>query len=139
MGIGKENSLFRMFVAAAAFGLLVSPVSSQSYICEVRSVGDGFIPEQLGMNIDVGRKSAIVFDAFVNWAYGKPTKARVRRIETGELEIRWALTLPTSPIQARVRYRVVLNEQTKAISIRGSIRNATNVPAGKGQCVIGNF
>ena len=122
-----------LFVATAGLA------SAQSYVCVIKPIGEGFIPEQLGMNIDKERKTAIVFDAFINWAEGKPISAKVRNTAKGDLEIRWNVTLPTSPLQARVRYRVAFNEAQKTMVMSGTIRNATNRLAGTGTCAEQNF
>lgn len=129
----------KLLETALAFAAMTSFANAQSYICDISSQGDGFIPEQLGMNLDKPRKSAVVFDAYINWGEGQPISARMRNQQDGKLELRWNLNLPTSPIRARVNYRVVFDEAAKTMVMYGNIRSATNRLAGTGTCVLGDF
>ena len=87
------------------------------------------------MQIDAQEKTAIVYDPFIEFAEKAPIPAKLRVTNKGEVELRWRLTLPASPRDARVSYRALFKPDTKSVSLAADIRHASNFERGSGQCV----
>ena len=77
------------------FAGLATVAQSQTFICDVKSTGDGFIPETLVIALDPAGNQAVVYDDIIDWAEGEPLNAKMRTRSNGTTVLSWAMTLPT--------------------------------------------
>lgn len=127
--------MFDKFLAAALLIATAGAASAQSFICTIKTNEGGFIPQQLAMQIDDGAKTAVVYDPIIHFAKKAPIPAKFRKTNKGEWEMRWRLTVPANPREARLKYRATFDPANKTVSIAAEIRHATNFERGAGQCV----
>ena len=122
------------FAAAYLAACVATAASAQTYICDIKSTGDGFMSEVVLFELVDGSGTATVFDQLINWAVGDPIKARVRQMAGGQTELSWNLKLPTKPFQADASYRMLVAQDRKSVVIRGTLRRTDNSPSGNGTC-----
>ncbi|MEL7126621.1 MAG: hypothetical protein AAGK30_10325 [Pseudomonadota bacterium] len=121
-------------VLAAALCGAAMGAQAQGYVCTLKTNGSSFAPEALAIDFDASGTSATVFGPVIQWAKGGPMKAKVRKRSDEQLELRWSMTLPSRPMRAHARYRVVFNEDSKTLTLNATLRNADNDVSGRGTC-----
>lgn len=122
-------------------GLLATTtaVSAQSYICTMRSIGEGFVVDAIGLKLNDDGKSGVVYDGLINRQYGKPIQTAVKKNARGEHEFSWRVRVPANPQEVQVNYRAFLDTAKKTVRIRGRIKGYTNRVTGTGQCQLSQF
>lgn len=129
----------KCFIAATILAMTGSFASAQSYICNMKTNGDGFVSPTIGLKHDANFKSGVVFDRYIDYVHGKPIKARVRKRKNGLIEFKWNINIPANPDTARLNYTAILNPAKNSISLRGNIRHAENHVGGRGGCQRADF
>ena len=124
----------KQFLAALFLCGSAVAASAQSYVCDIKTNGDGFVPPLVGFQLDTQSGTAMVFDRNIAFVHEKPIPARVRKTNAGAWEMSWNLTIPASPRDAQVRYRMSFDPATKGVIVRGKIRHASNDVNGRGTC-----
>lgn len=138
-GVTVKGIEMRAFVLAGVFAASASWATANSYICNLNSIGEGFLGTQIGLSVDKSGKSGLVYDAVIHQAQGKPMKSRVKKNGKGELEFAWRVTVPAIPDRARISYRAFLDPAKSTVRVRGRIQGATNRVAGVGACKPAKF
>ncbi len=131
------NYLGASFGVVLSFGVTVA--SAQSYVCTVKTNGEGFISPTIALSIDKSVKAGIVYDAVIHYVHEKPIAARVKKLGNGDIQFSWNLNVPARPDRAKISYKANLNLQNKTVSVRGKIRHASNHVGGQGRCQEGNI
>ncbi|WP_299690290.1 hypothetical protein [uncultured Tateyamaria sp.] len=124
----------KTFLFAGLFCVCATVTQAQGYVCTLKTNGSSFAPEVLAMDFDSSGKTATVYGPVIEWAKGGPMKAKTRKRQDGQIEVRWSMTLPSRPIRAYARYRVVFNQDTKQTTLNATLRNADNDVSGRGTC-----
>ena len=130
----EGNKPMKMFTIAAVLCGFAGVAQAQGYVCTLKTNGSSFAPEALAMDFDSSGKTATVYGPVIEWAKGAPMKAKTRKRNDGQIEVRWSMTLPSRPIRAYARYRVVFNQDTKQMTLNATLRNADNDVHGRGTC-----
>lgn len=135
----KNSFLGRFSAAALACALMASSAAAQSYVCNLKSNGEGFISPTIGLVLDSSGKSGLVYDAIIHYVHEKPIPARIKKMNNGDIRFSWNLNVPARPDRARISYRAMLNPETKTVQVVGKIRHATNHVGGQGRCQLGKL
>ena len=131
-------------VIAGSFGgvlmLAASTAGAADYICKVRDLGNGFIPETFVVQFTEGAPVATVNDDIISYVEGGPIEVKMKDRGNGRLRFTYRINdIPANPDKIGISYRVDLDTRDNTLGIRGFLPGYTNAIVGKGTCEAGRL
>ncbi|WP_299628230.1 hypothetical protein [uncultured Tateyamaria sp.] len=129
----------RLLIATASVVALASPATALKLECKVTGKGDGFIAPNLFLEFEPGQQTGTAYDGVIDMVHGAPIEAKLRKLSRSDSEYRlnWSVNnVPARPRPVRIAYHATVNLADNSVIVRGSIRGATNLVTGTGQCKV---